>query len=112
MRSLKNISVRAIMAASLVAMPGASLAQDNTVIGNTVANSALPTDTVDPALNGEFATTQADPLANDNAPVRVREEEDNDFPWGLLGLLGLAGLLGRKKKNDIHVDARDDRRNV
>lgn len=28
-------------------------------------------------------------------------EDDDDFPWGLLGLLGLAGLLGRK---------RDDRR--
>ncbi len=25
------------------------------------------------------------------APVR---EDDDDFPWGLLGLLGLAGLLG------------------
>ena len=38
----------------------------------------------------------------------VREEED-DFPWGLLGLLGLAGLLGRKRnERDIHVDARRD----
>jgi len=41
----------------------------------------------------------------------VREEEDRDFPWGLLGLLGLAGLLGRKRKEaDIHVDARRDTR--
>jgi hypothetical protein len=40
-----------------------------------------------------------------------REEEDNDFPWGLLGLLGLAGLLGRKKNDaDIHVDARNNTR--
>ena len=40
-----------------------------------------------------------------------REEEDNDFPWGLLGLLGLAGLLGRKKQDaDIHVDARHNNR--
>lgn len=39
------------------------------------------------------------------------EREDNDFPWGLLGLLGLAGLLGRKKKDaDIHVDARHNTR--
>jgi hypothetical protein len=29
-----------------------------------------------------------------------------------LGLLGLAGLLGRRKKDDIHVDARNDRKNV
>lgn len=27
----------------------------------------------------------------------VQQEEDNDFPWGLLGLLGLAGLLKRPK---------------
>ena len=40
------------------------------------------------------------------------EEEDNDFPWGLLGLLGLAGLMGGRKKSerDIHVDARHDKR--
>ena len=39
------------------------------------------------------------------------QEEDNDFPWGLLGLLGLAGLMGRKKsERDIHVDARHDKR--
>ena len=37
-----------------------------------------------------------------------RQEEDRDFPWGLLGLLGLAGLLGRKhRERDIHVDARN-----
>jgi len=36
------------------------------------------------------------------------ERDDKDFPWGLLGLLGLAGLMGRKKKDDIHVDARRD----
>jgi MYXO-CTERM domain-containing protein len=37
----------------------------------------------------------------------TRAEDDNDFPWGLLGLLGLAGLLGLKRRDkDIHVDAR------
>ena len=43
----------------------------------------------------------------------VEREDDNDFPWGLLGLLGLAGLLGRKKRDDdrdIRVDARRDTR--
>jgi MYXO-CTERM domain-containing protein len=41
----------------------------------------------------------------------VEHEDDDDFPWGLLGLLGLAGLLGLKRKdNDIHVDARRDTR--
>ena len=40
-----------------------------------------------------------------------RENDDKDFPWGLLGLLGLAGLLGMKKREpDIHVDARRDPR--
>ena len=33
-------------------------------------------------------------------------QEDNDFPWGLLGLLGLLGLMPRKKKDAIHVDNR------
>ena len=44
-----------------------------------------------PALAQETATT-VDPTMM-AAPV----EDDNDFPWGLLGLLGLAGLLGRKR---------------
>ena len=43
--------------------------------------------------------------------VRETDDEDHDFPWGLLGLLGLAGLLGRKKNDrDIHVDGRSDTR--
>jgi len=34
-------------------------------------------------------------------------QEENEFPWGLLGLAGVLGLLGlRKKERDIHVDAR------
>ena len=47
-----------------------------------------------PALAQDTGTT-GDPYAA--APA---QEEDNDFPWGLLGLLGLAGLMGRKKDND------------
>jgi MYXO-CTERM domain-containing protein len=27
-------------------------------------------------------------------------QEDNDFPWGLLGLLGLLGLAGLRKKDE------------
>jgi hypothetical protein len=34
--------------------------------------------------------------------------EDNDFPWGLLGLLGLAGLIPRKKAPDVHIDNRSN----
>ena len=32
------------------------------------------------------------------APAPVVVEEDNDFPWGLLGLLGLAGLMKRPRR--------------
>lgn len=32
----------------------------------------------------------------------VEQEDDDDFPWGLLGLAGLAGLLGRKRDRDDH----------
>lgn len=35
-----------------------------------------------------------------------REDDDNGFPWGLLGLLGLLGLMPKKRKDNIHVDNR------
>lgn len=75
----------AIVAAAVLAFaPAATLAQ----------NAADPT--YDGTTNTQYA------------PV---EDDDDDFPWGLLGLLGLAGLLGLKRKdNDIHVDARRDTR--
>jgi MYXO-CTERM domain-containing protein len=63
------------------------------------------------ALSPATAMAQTD---TDNGTTEVRtvqREDDNDFPWGLLGLLGLAGLLGRKKRDsDIHVDARHNTR--
>jgi MYXO-CTERM domain-containing protein len=37
------------------------------------------------------------------APV---QDDDDDFPWGLLGLLGLAGLLGRKRNDHVNTDRR------
>jgi MYXO-CTERM domain-containing protein len=43
----------------------------------------------------QTADPAADPMMTNPAPV----EEDDDFPWGLLGLLGLAGLLGLKKRD-------------
>lgn len=96
---LKSFRTPVLVAASFMLLPSAASAQDNTL------------NAVDPVFNDTVATTGTDPLVNDVAPVPVREDDD-DFPWGLLGLLGLAGLLGRKKKDDIHVDARNDRRNV
>ena len=50
---------------------------------------------------------QATTATGDPAVVDTREDDDDDFPWGLLGLLGLAGLLGRKR--DDHHDVRTDR---
>lgn len=44
----------------------------------------------------------ADPVVT-TAPV---EDDDNDFPWGLLGLIGLAGLLGRRKVDHVHTERR------
>lgn len=67
-----------IAAASLAAIAGPASAQ------------GTGTTTTDPALST--------PLTQDV------EEDDNDFPWGLLGLIGLAGLLGRNKRD--HVDNR------
>ena len=53
------------------------------------------------------AQTAADPTLADPAPVAV-DDDDDDFPWGLLGLLGLAGLIPRKRRDDdIRVDRTD-----
>jgi MYXO-CTERM domain-containing protein len=32
------------------------------------------------------------------SPAVVQQEEDNDVPWGLLGLLGLGGLVGLRRR--------------
>ena len=32
------------------------------------------------------------------------QEQDDGFPWGLLGLLGLLGLIPRKRHDTVHVD--------
>lgn len=74
-----SVLKNAALAAALALSPAAALAQTNDTVGTT-------------------DTTYAQP---------VEREDDDDFPWGLLGLLGLAGLLGLKKRErDIHVDAR------
>lgn len=54
-----------------------------------------------------FAQEASSTTANDMALAGTAQpaREDNDFPWGLLGLLGLAGLLGRKRDDKhVHVD--------
>ncbi len=59
------------------------------------------------AVTPVAALAQEDNRTVDTEYDNREREDDNDFPWGLLGLLGLAGLLGRKRQErDIHVDAR------
>lgn len=57
-----------------------------------------------PSISSAQATGNAADSTYMAAPV---QEDDDDFPWGLLGLLGLAGLLGRKRSDDhVNVDNR------
>ena len=54
------------------------------------------------AAVAQSAVNTADPV--------YTQQEDDDFPWGLLGLLGLAGLLGLKRRDDDRVNRTSDRR--
>jgi MYXO-CTERM domain-containing protein len=38
----------------------------------------------------------------DATAVPATQQDEDEFPWGLLGLLGLAGLLGAKRRDDRH----------
>ena len=52
------------------------------------------------------AATQSGGNLGETETVNRADDDDGDFPWGLLGLLGLAGLAGLKRnERDIHVDA-------
>jgi hypothetical protein len=44
-------------------------------------------------------TTAVPTVSAQDAPVQQTRpvEDNNDFPWGLLGLLGLAGLAGLRR---------------
>lgn len=110
-----------LWAAALLAIPGVAAAQDNVTNADTsVANETLADPALtDPALTDLNAANGVSPVpvtdtASDDlalADTVEPEREDRDFPWGLLGLLGLAGLMGRKK-NDVYVENRTDRRDV
>lgn len=50
--------------------------------------------------NGTIDTSYGEPQ---------QRQDDDGFPWGLLGLLGLAGLLPRKKHHRVDVDNRTTR---
>ena len=73
---------------TLTILAAAALATSAPAFAQATATDAATTTDATTAMPVETATVPA-------------EEEDHDFPWGLLGLIGLAGLFGRK---------RDDRR--
>ncbi|HEX8444492.1 MAG TPA: WGxxGxxG family protein [Allosphingosinicella sp.] len=58
------------------------------------------------ALTAGAASAQTGENTTDTSYGDPQPQEDNDFPWGLLGLLGLAGLIPRKKAPDVHIDNR------
>lgn len=80
--------------AILLASASPAFAQTNTADVVDVTTN----DTVDVTTDGMNGVTTTD-----------NRDDDNDFPWGLLGLFGLAGLLGRKRRDDdVHVDRTAD----
>lgn len=125
----KRLMMHACTASALLAISTAALAQ-NTVTGttadpglNTTTTDPLGTNTADPLTTN---TAPGDPLATDpmttgttTVPVVVdpvgmaptQQEDDDAFPWGLLGLLGLAGLFGlkRRDRDDVYADRTDTR---
>lgn len=63
------------------------------------------------ALSAGTANAQTGNATDNTADLSYgtpQPEEDDDFPWGLLGLLGLAGLIPRKKPADINIDNRSN----
>ena len=57
-------------------------------------------------LPGAAVAQTGDANTVDTSYGNPQPEEDDDFPWGLLGLLGLAGLIPRKRRDHVHVDNR------
>ena len=103
----------ALLAATLIAAPGAALAQNQVEAqANQVAAEAQD---LAQASNELTNTLEAEEQAGDARAADGtgdRDQDDDDFPWGLLGLLGLAGLLGLKGRDRDHhhrVDRDHDR---
>ena len=77
--------IATLAAATVLAVSAPSLAQQTGTRGSGIGNGTVDT---------SYGNPQGD--------------EDDGFPWGLLGLLGLAGLLPRKR-HSINVDNRTHR---
>ena len=56
------------------------------------------------AVAGAVALAMLAPssLAAQEATDTTTQQQEDEFPWGLLGLLGLAGLIGLKRNDRDH----------
>lgn len=93
-----------LAAAALAALPAPAFAQTEEVAeqANAVAAQAQELQDEANALTETINETDDDTTAAGDR--ELGDDEDDGFPWGLLGLLGLAGLLGLKRKDD-HRDS-------
>lgn len=125
---MKNLAKngRVLWAVALLAIPSAAYAQDNASTATNGATAVPGNAAGDPAMTDSMTTTtvpsdtmnngapMGDAVASDMAlanTVQPERDDDDDFPWGLLGLAGLAGLLGRKR-DDHHVNTQAGRRDL
>ena len=105
----QSVKSHVLLAGALIAMPVAAGAQNEvTDQANAVAEQAEALQQEANQLTNVAA--EETQLTEDTAAADVRQDDDDDFDWGLLGLLGLAGLLGlkRNERRDVHVDNRRD----
>jgi MYXO-CTERM domain-containing protein len=68
------------------------------IVAGTAVLFATPlhaqSNTNTPSTSGVTSTPMSD-------TARTKSDNDNQFPWGLLGLLGLAGLMGRRRVETV-----------
>lgn len=108
-----------VVAAAALAAPAAAQqtapadpaanAADVNAVDNATGAAPMNDLAADPAMAPPAATTDPAmaPPAADTGYGPAPREQDDSFPWGLLGLAGLAGLLGRQRRTDS--DSRRDR---
>ncbi len=81
------------------ATPGGTVVQDVSAQPGVQEPAVVPGTNQPPEVgtSGAVGAPTDAAMAPAAAPV---EDDDDGFPWGLLGLLGLAGLLGLRKRDD------------
>jgi len=81
------------------AQPGGSVMQDVSAQPGVQEPAVVPGTTEPPQVGTSGAVGQPTDAAMAPAAAPV-DDDDDGFPWGLLGLLGLAGLLGLKRRDE------------